>query len=118
MWKRKLKHWALRAREVSISRDEETNFNITVEGGADNAAQFVFLGKIRQERIVYNGRGKLQKDDIILETNGKRVSGLILRDVISLIRERSPDCLFLRVTEPGKLTTTVYSFRYVRFVYS
>lgn len=97
--KKKSKHWAERAREVTICRDQDNHFNVTIEGGADSA-QFLYLGELRQERVHYKGGGKLHLDDVILEVNGKRVSGLIRKDVISLIK-RSSDPLRLRVTKPG-----------------
>ena len=98
--KKKSKHWAERAREVSICRDDENHFNVTIEGGADNA-EFLYMGEMRHDRVLYKGTGsKLHPDDIILEVNGKRVSGLIRKDVISLIK-RSADPLRLRVTKPG-----------------
>jgi hypothetical protein len=102
-FKKKGKHWTEEARDVSIYRDKDDHFNVKIEGGAENA-QFIYLGNMKQEKIHYKGTGKLNADDVVLEVNGKRVSGLIRKDVIALTK-RSTDPLRLRVTTLGSSLT-------------
>ena len=105
-FKKKGKHWTDQARDVLIYRDKDDHFNLKIEGGSENA-QFIYLGDMKQEKIHYKGTGKLNADDVILEVNGKRVSGLIRRDVIALTK-RSSDPLRLRVTKLG-ITITIHT---------
>ena len=99
MSRRKPPHWGERVREVSICRDKEDHFNVSIEGGADNA-QFIYVGELRQEKVLYKGSGRLGRGDVILEVNGRRISGLIRKDAVSLIK-RSPNPLRLTVTKSG-----------------
>ena len=84
----KRKHWSIKAHESLICRNQEGHFCLNVEGGAE-AGLFPFVGEIRQDRIRYQS-GKLHYGELILEVNGKRVPGMIKKDVIALIK-RSAD---------------------------
>ena len=97
------KHWSIKAHESLIRRNAEGNFCLNIEGGAENGLM-PFVGEIRQDRIHYE-RGKLAPAEILLEVNGKRVAGMIKKDVIALIK---------RSADPVSLVTVKQS----EFVYS
>ena len=82
------KHWSVKAHESLIRRNAGGNFCLNIEGGAEDGL-LCFVGDIRQERIHYQ-IGKLYPGELLLEVNGKRVAGMIKRDVIALIK-RSAD---------------------------
>ena len=82
------KHWSIKAHESLIRRNAEGNFCLNIEGGAENGLM-PFIGEIRQDKIHYE-IGKLAPAEILLEVNGKRVAGMIKKDVIALIK-RSAD---------------------------
>ena len=88
----KRKHWSIKQHESLIMRNNEGNFCLNIEGGAENGL-FPLIGEIRQERICYRS-GKLQQGELVVEVNRKRVVGMIKRDVIALIK-RSADPLSL-----------------------
>ena len=82
------KHWSVKYHENLIRRNAEGNFCLNIEGGAETGLM-PYVGDIRQERIHYES-GKLLAGELLLEVNGKRVSGMIKKDVIALIK-RSAD---------------------------
>lgn len=96
----KRKHWSIKAHESLISRNSEGHFCLNVEGGAEHGL-FPYIGEIRQERIHYQS-GKLYHGELILEVNGKRVPGMIKKDVIALIK-RSADPVSLCTVKQSKL---------------
>lgn len=95
----KSKHWSVKATESLICRNADGHFCLNVEGGAENGLM-VYVGEIRQDKIHYQS-GKLRHEDIILEVNGKRVPGMIKKDVIALIK-RSADPVSLLTVKQSK----------------
>lgn len=95
----KRKHWSIKQHESLIMRNNEGNFCLNIEGGAENGF-FPLVGEIRQERISYRS-GKFQQGELVLEVNRKRVAGMIKRDVIALIK-RSADPLSLITVKQSK----------------
>lgn len=93
------KHWSVKSHESLIRRNGEGNFCLNIEGGAENGLM-PFIGDIRQERIYYE-RGKLLPGELLLEVNGKRVVGMIKKDVIALIK-RSADPVSLITVKQSK----------------
>ena len=93
------KHWSIKAHESLIRRNAEGNFCLNIEGGAENGLM-PFIGDIRQDRIHYE-RGKLAPAEILLEVNGKKVAGMIKKDVIALIK-RSADPVSLVTVKQSK----------------
>lgn len=93
------KHWSVKAHETLIRRNAEGNFCLNIEGGAENGLM-CFIGDIRQDRIHYQS-GKLSPGEILLEVNGKRVVGMIKKDVIALIK-RSADPVSLVTVKQSK----------------
>lgn len=83
----KRKHWSIRAHETLISRNKEGHFCLNVEGGAE-VGLGPYIGDLRQDKITYRS-GRLQSGELILEVNHKRVSGMIKKDVIALIKRSS-----------------------------
>ncbi len=57
-----------------------------------------FIGEIRQDKIHYQS-GKLHHTDVILEVNGKRVAGMIKKDVIALIKRSAQPVSLLTVKQ-------------------
>ena len=95
----KRKHWSIKQHESLIVRNNEGNFCLNIEGGAENGS-FPVIGEIRQERICYRS-GYLKQGELVLEVNHKRVAGMIKRDVIALIK-RSADPLSLITVKQSK----------------
>ena len=95
----KRKHWSIKAHESLIARNSEGHFCLNVEGGAEHGL-FPYIGEIRQDRIHYQS-GKLYHGELILEVNGKRVPGMIKKDVIALIK-RSADPVSLCTVKQSK----------------
>lgn len=95
----KRKHWSIKSHESLICRNAEGHFCLNVEGGAENGL-FPYIGEIRQDRIHYQN-GKLYHGELILEVNGKRVPGMIKKDVIALIK-RSADPVSLCTVKQSK----------------
>lgn len=93
------KHWSVKAHESLIRRNAQGNFCLNIEGGAENGLM-PYVGDIRQERIYYQS-GKLVPGEILLEVNGKRVVGMIKKDVIALIK-RSADPVSLVTVKQSK----------------
>ena len=98
------KHWSIKAHESLIRRNAEGNFCLNIEGGAENGLM-PFIGEIRQERIHYE-IGKLAPAEILLEVNGKKVTGMIKKDVIALIK-RSADPVSLVTVKQSECTEKV-----------
>ena len=94
------KHWSIKAHESLIRRNAEGNFCLNIEGGAENGLM-PHIGEIRQERIHYE-KGKVLPGEILLEVNGKRVPGMIKKDVIALIK-RSADPVSLVTVKQSEL---------------
>ena len=94
------KHWSIKARESLIRRNAEGNFCLNIEGGAESGL-FPLIGELRQERIHYE-KGKVVPGDLLLEVNGKRVAGMIKKDVIALIK-RSADPVSLVTVKQSEL---------------
>lgn len=93
----KRKHWSIKATESLICRNTEGHFCLNVEGGAESGLM-PFIGEIRQDKIHYQS-GKLHHTDIILEVNGKRVAGMIKKDVIALIKRSAQPVSLLTVKQ-------------------
>ena len=93
------KHWSVKAHESLIRRNNDGNFCLNIEGGAENGLM-AFIGDIRQERIYYQS-GKLIPGEILLGVNNKRVVGMIKKDVIALIK-RSADPVSLITVKQSK----------------
>lgn len=97
----KRKHWSIKCQESLISRNRDGHFCLNVEGGAE-LGLFPLIGEIRQDRIHYQ-RGKLHPGELILSINGKRVAGMIKKDVIALIK-RSADPVTLITVKQSEYT--------------
>ena len=95
----KRKHWSVKSQETLISRNKDGHFCLNVEGGAE-VGLFPFIGEIRQDRIHYQ-HGKVHPGELILAVNGKRVPGMIKKDVIALIK-RSADPVSLITVKQSK----------------
>ena len=82
--KKDSKHWSQNIQESIISSGAEGYISLEVRGGAENG-QFCYVGDLQQDKLIYHS-GKLRRDDIIIEVQGQKVSGFILRDLIDYMK--------------------------------
>ena len=82
--RKEARHWSTKVQESIISSGAEGTLNIVVRGGAESG-QFCYVGELKQDKLIYHS-GKLQQNDIILEVQGQKVSGFILKDLLDYIK--------------------------------
>ena len=85
--KKEPRHWSHRVNEVVVSAGPDGLLNLVVQGGAENG-QFCYIGEIKQDKVNYHS-GKLHQDEIILEIQGRKVSGYTLRDLLDFLKDVS-----------------------------
>jgi C-terminal processing protease CtpA/Prc len=107
------KHWSIKAHESLIRRNAEGNFCLNIEGGAENGLM-PFIGEIRQDKIHYE-IGKLAPAEILLEVNGKRVAGMIKKDVIALIKRSADPVSLVTVKQNATITRDLRQYLGFRF---
>ena len=91
--------WSVGAHRSLIRRNKDGNFCLNIDGGAENG-EMPYIGLLRQDRINYE-KGKIETGEILLEVNGKRVSGMTRNGVIALIK-RSPSPVSLLTVKQGE----------------
>ena len=70
--RKEARHWSTKVQESIISSGAESG-------------QFCYVGELKQDKLIYHS-GKLQQNDIILEVQGQKVSGFILKDLLDYIK--------------------------------
>lgn len=109
----KKKHWSIKAHESLITRNAEGHFCLNVEGGAENGL-LPFIGDIRQDKIRYQS-GRLHHSEIVLEVNGKKVAGMIKKDVIALIKRSADPVSLVTVKQNATITKDIRQYLSSRF---
>lgn len=105
-------HWCQHVYEAEVV---DGSCHLTIEGGSDNG-EFAYFGPFEVDRIKY-GRGKVAKDDIILEIQGQKVAGYTQRDVVAWLNHccRNGNPIVLRAVRSGCLTKDLRQYLNTRF---
>ncbi|XP_043092781.1 membrane-associated guanylate kinase, WW and PDZ domain-containing protein 2a isoform X3 [Puntigrus tetrazona] len=89
-------HWTNRVHEVVLSRGPSGDLGFELQGGAENG-RFPVLGEVKPDR------GKLHRDELLLEVNDTPVAGLTIRDVWAVVRH-CKDPVRLKCVKQGSHT--------------
>ena len=109
--RKEARHWSAKVQESIISSGAEGTLNFVVRGGAENG-QFCYVGELKQDRLIYHS-GRLHQYDIILEVQGQKVSGFILKDLLDYIKHvgKNGAPVILKTVRAGELSYNLYSFK-------
>ncbi|XP_023222046.1 membrane-associated guanylate kinase, WW and PDZ domain-containing protein 2-like isoform X3 [Centruroides sculpturatus] len=105
-------HWCQHVYEVEVA---EGICYLNIEGGSDNG-EFAYFGTFDGDKVKY-GRGKVAKDDVILEIQGQKVAGYTQRDVVAWLNHccRNGNPIIIRAVRSGCLTKDLRQYLNTRF---
>lgn len=112
------KHWSDRVHESIVSRNQNGNLNLIIDGGSQNS-QFPYFCGVKQDKVIYhslvlftiisivvlikikkNCSGKVYEGEVLLEINDESVAGLTINDLNQLI-EKSKDPVRFKTVKEG-----------------
>ncbi len=102
-------HWAEGIHDTVLSVTANSDPPLTTAGGAADGL-FVFIGGLEVSKLTYlRGDEQLQTEELILELQGKKISGLTSGDVESWLSSlcRTGGPISLRTVRPGKIETSL-----------
>ena len=82
-------HWSETLHEIRLRLGPDGLLFLTVLGGAENG-RFCWIGDVQPERLTVVS-GKLRPNEIVLEVQGRKVSGFTLYDLVALLRTLNRD---------------------------
>jgi len=107
------KHWSDRVHESIVSRNQNGNLNLTIDGGSQNS-QFPYFCGVKQDKVIYHS-GKIYDGEVLLEVNDESVAGLTMNDLNHLIEKSKDPVRFKTVKEGSILTKDLKAYLSQRF---
>ncbi|ESO06469.1 hypothetical protein HELRODRAFT_160640 [Helobdella robusta] len=84
-----LHHWSSSIKEVSVAFGSNKLLNVIFLGGSCDAS-FIYVASIDHKNVNYKS-GYLEEGDIILEVEGEKVSGYILKSFLDKLADLAKD---------------------------